>query len=282
MFLNKSKNVIFFKFWKKDFFQNLKLLIFLKKKNIFFRSGSSLSKKVKNNFLLKNQVLKNQDLKNSFKSFSFHKTLLYNFKFNFNLALKSNTDLIKKFFLKKKILKKSLIKFFKKISKKSFIVQNKFESILFLNLLKSHFFFFSYDTQFFLKKKFIYVNGFIQTNPFYILKIGDRIQLSISDQYFIYIKGIFNFFKRKAFIIKKKEWTSFKENNPGIYNKWEPSFFKNLLFFKLDTPSYLEIDFLTLTFVYLKVEKNLEKKKSFFFKFFSHFLLKSYNWKKIT
>jgi hypothetical protein len=205
MFLNKSKNVIFFKFWKKDFFQNLKLLIFLKKKNIFFRSGSSLSKKVKNNFLLKNQVLKNQDLKNSFKSFSFHKTLLYNFKFNFNLALKSNTDLIKKFFLKKKILKKSLIKFFKKISKKSFIVQNKFESILFLNLLKSHFFFFSYDTQFFLKKKFIYVNGFIQTNPFYILKIGDRIQLSISDQYFIYIKGIFNFFKRKAFIIKKKE-----------------------------------------------------------------------------
>ena len=51
--------------------------------------------------------------------------------------------------------------------------------------------------------------------------------------------------------------------------------------FKKDIPTFLEVDFLTLTIVFLKKEDNFFKKNKFFSKFFSCYLLKSYNWKKL-
>ena len=156
------------------------------------------------------------------------------------------------------------------------------DRFIFITLLKSHFFFFFNDVKFFLKKGLVYVNGVLVYNPLFILKIGDVIQLVFSKIYFYYKKKIFLFFNKKIKFIKYKRW---KFSNPKFkrnFFQWQPSFLENLFFYKIDIPSFLEVDFISLSFSFIKYELNLFKKNLIFFKIFSSIFNRSYNWKRLT
>ena len=150
-------------------------------------------------------------------------------------------------------------------------------------MIKSHFFFFYDDSKFLIKKGLVYINGFVNKNFMLFLKIGDRVQVILCLVYFQYIKNINKFFKNKITFLKYKRWSLlFNSENFFTYIRWNPNFLKKFLMFRVDTPSFVEIDFITLTFVILKKETNFFKKKIFFSNFFSFLLLSSYNWKRIT
>ena len=204
------------------------------------------------------------------------------FKSNFSYRKKENILFLKSFFLKAKVLKKKLDVFFKKISVKNNYYDN-FYRLLFISLIKSHFLLFLFDCKFFIKKGFIFINGIVIRDPFYQLKVGDRVHIPFFKKYYSYINGNNTFFEKKIDLMKRKQLdiTTFdKLLNPLLL--WYPNFLKKFIFFNLDIPLFLEVDFFTLTFIFLKKDKKNLKKNFFLNKMMSVFLSKSYNWKRIS
>jgi hypothetical protein len=50
----------------------------------------------------------------------------------------------------------------------------------------------------------------------------------------------------------------------------------------MDIPKYLQVDFFSLTVIYLYTEKNIFNKNKFFYMFISFYMIKTYNWKKLN
>ena len=265
------------------------MITFLKKKNIFFKTNYKQQIKIKKKIFKKQPTIRKKNYiffkKKKFKNLKKKKSSLVNFffKFDFFKKLKQNINFLKSIFFKKKSIKKKITNFHKKLKKKNFFFLKNFDKLIFLTLIKSHFFFFYEDSKFFLKKGLVYLNGFVNKNFMIFLKVGDRVQIIYCLVYFQYIKNINKFFKKKITFLKYKRWSLlFHSENFFTYIRWNPNFLKKFMMFRIDTPSFIEIDFITLTFIVLKKETNFLKKKIFFSNFLSFLLLSSYNWKRIT
>ena len=195
----------------------------------------------------------------------------------------SNRSAVKFVFFKKHTKQKNITKFLINVSRKNNFALDRISNFLFFVLIQSHFFFFLNDINFFIKNNFIFVNNKAITTKFYELKVNDCIKLVNFNSYYDYILNIYKLFEKKKSKIKYKQWKSFKNNKPNINSKrWLPNFLDKFLFYKLDIPKYLEIDFFTLTIIYLYIEKNVTLKNKIFIKFISFYLIKMYNWKKLN
>ena len=195
----------------------------------------------------------------------------------------SNRKIVKFIFFKKFTKQKKLTKFIINISKKNNFFSSRLSNFLFTILIQCQFFFFINDINFFLKNKFITVNNNIVTNKFFELNLGDSIKLVCFNSYFDYISKIFKFFKKKISKLKYKRWKNFKlRGKSSIFKHWEPDFLNKFLFYRICIPKYLEVDFFSLSVVYLYNEKNIIFKNKIFYIFLSFYMLKTYNWKKIN
>ena len=119
------------------------------------------------------------------------------------------------------------------------------------------------------------------TNKFYELHPNDLIRLTITNCYFDYIFNVYKFFKKKISKIKYKQWKNFqnkKSNNIQTY----PKYLHNFFFYKMDIPKFIDVDFFSLSIIFLYKESNLLYNNKSFFKFISFYFLKSYNWKKLN
>jgi hypothetical protein len=101
--------------------------------------------------------------------------------------LSENLKLIKFFFLKKFSKTKNIKKFIcknKHLNIKNFYLT--FELMLFNCLLRSSLIQFFNDSFFFIRNGFVFVNGSIIKNPYYIVNIGDKIQLIILKNFYYF------------------------------------------------------------------------------------------------
>jgi hypothetical protein len=73
---------------------------------------------------------------------------------------------------------------------------------LYINLIRAHFFFFINDIKFFIKQKFIFINGKTTSNPLHLVKLGDVIQIPLIKKYFKYQKSTLLYFKQKLKFLK--------------------------------------------------------------------------------
>ena len=205
-----------------------------------------------------------------------------NFKSNFSYRKKENSIFLKSFFLKKQVLKKKIDSFFKKWSGKNNYHSNFF-NLLFLCLVRSKLIKFILDCKFFIKKGLIFVNGTIIRDPLFNLKVGDRIQIPFFKKYYFYLRSSKIFFKTRLRKMKRKYYKVVIQDKPTkTFFSWNPDFLKKFIFYNVDIPSYLEVDFFTLTAIFLKKEKHNLKKNIYLSKIISIFLSKSYNWKRIS
>jgi len=172
--------------------------------------------------------------------------------------------------------------FFKELDKKKNTSGNLISNTLILCLLKCHFFFSIDDLKFFLKKGSIYVNNRVVINPLFSLEVGDKIQLVFSSVYFNYANKINKFFKKKIKFLKYKRWRFFKFFIRNKYKKWSPEFLNKFFFYKKDIPTTFEIDFLTLTIIYIKHCTNIFKYDFNLLRVINSYFNKSYSWKRIT
>ena len=295
----KKFKFLFFQFFtQQSNLKNISSIIFFKKSNFFVNNNDNYIKLIKDNCLKEGLLLekpkgkkkktpispkyfsgkRNIDTK---KSIFKKKIIFLRIKDGFLKKITSNVIFLKKIFLKKKLKKKKLNNFFFKLFTKKITITEVLDRLLFISLLKSHFFFFFNDLKFFLKKGFIYVNGFKVLNPMFLLKIGDVVQLLFSKVYFNFQKKIFFYFQKKIKLLKYKRWRFSNPNVSGSFFNVNPKFLDNFFFYKIDIPSFLEVDFTTLTFSYIRYEFNFFKKNFFFLKLFSSIFYRSYGWKRL-
>ena len=139
------------------------------------------------------------------------------------------------------------------------------------------------DINFFLKNKFIYVNNKVVSNKFFEVSVNDCIKLITFNSYFDYLSNVYKFFNKKKLKIKYKQWKIYKTTNKTTSSKrWLPNFLDKFLFYRLDIPKFIEVDFFTLSIIYLYNDKNIVHKNKFFLKFMSFYMMKMYNWKKLN
>ena len=241
---NKIKSVYFYKYWK-------------------------LGKK----FRLKNKLLP----KNFAKTFDLKKRLFF--------ILKENRAILKDLFFTRFIRQKKItgfISFFKHFPLKKII--QFFEFSLFNILIQSHFLVFKKDILFFLKNGLIFVNGAPILNKFFSLSVGDRVQLILNNDYFLFFRNFNKILKsfnykirlsvRKLFL-KKKDLYKQKTTRT-------PQWVEKIIFNKQIIPKYLEVDFFTLTSVIIRYPNAIYENNFVFFKFLSYFNIRLYNWKKLN
>lgn len=221
---------------------------FLKKAHLYFKDNFFSFK------LIKSKTIKIQPdkkvrgkKKNVYKSFQMIKStttkdmlLDNNIKFfklkeNFLRGVRSNTKHLKLLLFKKKLKKKQINEIFKNLeeNKKNIQYTNPLHNTIFLLLLQSQLIFSHEDLKFFLAKGFIFLNGAPCTQPLIKLKVGDRVQLPLSLNYYMYVANVLNFFKKKIKYMKYKKWR-FKQIKAKIsYKKWNPKFLKFFFFIGL-------------------------------------------------
>ena len=117
----------------------------------------------------------------------------------------SNRKIIKFVFFKKHTKQKKITKFLINVSKKNNFFLDRISNFLFLIIIKSHFFFFLNDINYFIKNKFVYVNNKLVSNKFFEIKVNDCIKLITFNSYFDYISNIYKFFNKKKTKIKYKQ-----------------------------------------------------------------------------
>ena len=211
LFFFKSLKIFFFKIYNNF---SLNFLLFFKKKNIFFKKQVFL-KNIKSKLLNNNKNLiksrpytkyinlkiYEKNILNNNKKIT-KKIKIYSIKHHFLKAKIKNIFLLKTFFFKKKLIKKKLDSFLNNIRTSKHSFYKNMNRILYINLIRAHFFFFIFDVKFFIKQKFIFINGKTTSSPFYLLKLGDVIQVPLIKKYFKYQKSTFLYFKKKLKFLK--------------------------------------------------------------------------------
>ncbi len=282
----------------------LRNFIILKKKNGLLKKKN----KLKNFILLKINVLKNYKISTLWK-YSKNKNLkLNNFFLNKNITslskidrfgennkhldirrrwfsfFKTNREILK-YFTKINYSKKNKItKYFSKIIKYPMfynLIKSEFSVI---NLLiRSKFVFNEMEANFFLQNGFVFLNG-CSINNNVVIKLGDVLSLSISDDYFNFYKINLSNKLKLTYSIGYVLWrlNRFKGNfYKQPYTKI-PDWIYKLNHFYEDVPSFLEVDYSVLSCVIVKYPQNFYNYNYNFTKFISFFLNRQYNWKCVN
>lgn len=241
---------------------------------IFYESKNDnfLNKKIKNNNIYNTTNYKNFDFKKKLKLiFRNNRKILkeiYNLKYYRNFSLNKNIKNICNF---------------SKINNLTNI-NNNILSIL----LKTDFFFSKKDCLWFLKNSLISVNSLIIKNKNYILRDYDIINIAYTNKYFYYYKNYLNnllnnFYKigLKLWAINKKRFKPSEKNDKKFLKENYPNWIENFMFFKKDIPLFLEVDYMTMTVIFLDYNKNFKNFDHLNFKLFNFHLSRLYNWKFI-
>jgi ribosomal protein S4 len=214
LFFFKSLKIFFFKIYNRFSSTLLNFLLFFKKKNLFFKKqtfAKNIKSKLLNNSksLTKNRpysryinlkIYEKNILNNKKKTIK--KTKIYSIKHHFLKSKIKNINLLKTFFFKNELIKKKLDNFLNNIGKSNGSFYKNINRTLYINLIRAHFFFFINDIKFFIKQKFIFINGKTTSNPLHLVKLGDVIQIPLIKKYFKYQKSTLLYFKQKLKFLK--------------------------------------------------------------------------------
>lgn len=300
-----SLNLLFFKKVKKNNLHNIL------KNYVFFKKRTSLLKKkdkLKNFLLSKVNFLKNQKLMNQIIFKKNTNLFLVNLFFKKNLKIihsssifhenNKNVDMKKRWF---KLFNKNrlLFKFITGVKKqKQFQVTKIFSKTLKQNvlsnlmrlefslkniLIRSKLVLNLNEADFFLKNKLVYLNGLVATNNI-LLRRGDIISLAFSEKYFNFFKSNFSQKLKLTYSVGYRLWrlnrfksNFYKQSPTGI-----PTWVFKIGFFYEDTPSFLEIDYTTLSLTIIKQPISYVDYNFYFTKFITPFLTRHYNWKYVN
>jgi len=255
----------------------LNILIFFKKNNCFFHNKNYKS------IMFNKSILSTRKKNTIFKpnTKKFFRENQYTVSNKIFKTIYNNRKTFKLFFLKKFSKQRKVTSLLTNIVKKKHNILKIFNNYLFILLLRSHFFFFYTDVNFFLKKNFVFVNGSVVTNKFFEVQVGDCIQIVKSDYYYDYISNINRFFKVKMKKLKYRRWKCVqRKKDTGLFFKnWLPNFLDKFSFYRTELPKFLEIDFFSLSIIYLYNTNNFLNSDVLMLKLFNTYLLKLYNWR---
>lgn len=285
------------------------IIIFKKKSSIFKKNTDfeytilNKSNTNKNDFIFKNDNFNNKIIKtfykkskikkySSFKNLNLKKKALpssfhfknIDFKKKFNVVLKNNRIILRKFLKVKFKRQFAFNKYIKNLIKNdnlNFLYSFEFNIVNILT--RSSFFFNKLDCNWFLKNGYISLNGFVVTNNNIILKPLEIVNVSYSGYYYYFYRKSLNDCLNNLYRINSKIW-KINQKRMETYNKKNEKYSSwtyRFMYFKEDVPKFIEVDYLSMTLVIL----NYSLKKKYFdfynIKFLNLHLSRLYNWKYI-
>lgn len=273
------------KFLKKDTCCVMTLISFNKKKNLFFKKKYRLKILTSKRLLIALRKRKKLCISRSRK---ISKGNFFFKKFFFKTLLRTRKLLKFFFFLKPKTRQKKITKSILKNQKNYLSKNSSYEYTILNTILRSHFCIFVTDLFSFLKNGFIFLNGVAFTNYNIILVEGDCLQLKLSKSVYRYIYSSKKFLKKKIALFRYSSWKFFKhkffklQDNLKPKKRKSPKYLYLLFIFKMNTPKFLEIDYLSLSIFFLKKPKLYTYSTYYLNKLFSFRLFALYNYKKIN
>ena len=266
------KRVVF----RRSLWKNINTLVAHKKKN------------VKTNYLL------NKPYSGKGVNYTFFKK-----SNNTNKKIKAPINITKKFsrtfFINRKIFEsllgfKSLrqlrfTRYFSNFFKKNPLkILYSFEFNIVNILIKSRFVFTKQGAISLLKSNFVFVNGFLVTNENTVLKVTDRVQLIISNNFFFYYRRCLSnlqSLKKKTgyrvWLLTRFIFNFYKQSMKNI-----PKWVSKLVYYKLDVPKFLEVDYTLLCSIILYYPNPLFETDIYNIKYINLSLLRLYNWKYVV
>jgi len=256
-------------------FKRLKLLN--KKKNMLFKKKFTkkvlISKRI--SLLLKKRKSwdNNQKLVRRFDSGSF-----FFKKFFFKTLIRSRKILKTTISIKSRARQYNITKILGKCKPNSLSITNL--------LLFSQLFFFNHDVQKALSFGYIYLNGKQIKHTGLLVNIGDLIQIKLSKKIYKYIKICKTFFKKKVKLYRFLAWKFFKNKKKKTINKNKkrknPNYMNFMYLFKFNTPTYMEVDYKSLSIALLQVPESISYNPFYQQKIITYRFFKLYNFKKIN
>ena len=140
----------------------------------------------------------------------------------------------------------------------------------------------------FINNSLIFLNGQTLKNENYIIVVNDIVQIQVSIWYYIYYKWLTSWNNLR---IKKFKKLVYRKKIAGSYtiikslkqkSRYTPSYIYNMRFDMSDTKSYLEIDYFTLSFIFIYDSFILDFHSPDDFPEMRHYVYKMYNWKYIN
>ena len=266
-------------------FRNFRTISFKKKNKINIYKYNKYFKKRKKTPLRLKKALKVLMYKNKFSRYTKSRRLFLRINKKYNKQLFVNRQIIKEIFFNKFTKQHIITKFLQKLSnQKNYNSAVKSQMFLYFILLNCQMFLFKSDVFFFIKTFGVYINGVKCKNEFRVLNPNDVIQVPVINTFFFFFKKTRflteYFFKRyqKKFYKLSLTW--------GISNKKRsytmPNFLNKLLHYRTDIPNNFEVDFSSLIIVIL-YNTNIFLNSHWIYKnYFSTFLVKLYNWRKLA
>ena len=287
-YINLNYNSIFF---KKIFLKNsnsLSNLIKMKKNSSIFKKNSDLNYSILNyvNFLKIKYENKN------FKGFLGYNNSLngknldtknFDFSRKLNLLIKSNRFILKKFYNIKYYRKFSFSKNIKKICNlRKFDLIFNLENNALNTVMKCDIFFSISDCIWFFKNSLISINSKIVKDFNQLIHTNDIIIISFNSFYFSFYKEKTNKIINNLYKLGLKIWSFNKNRNLNLNLKENyPKWVDNYKFFKKDIPLNIELDYVTMTIVFLDYDFNYKNLNYYNFKFINLYLNRLYNWKYV-
>lgn len=168
------------------------------------------------------------------------------------------------------------------LPKNSIDLLNKLEYRLCVVLIKCNIFNSINDSNFFIKKCFITINGNVVLNSNYIVKLNDIVIIKNNYYYYKFYKKSLN---NSIYSLKKINWAFYKFKKKRRKKKVFPKVYHwitNNIYFGFDIPTFFEVDFINLTIIMLYKPYNLSDVSYVNLKYFNFYLTRLYNWNYIT
>lgn len=262
--------------------------IFNKKKSLFFKKKSRLRVLISKRLTIalrkrkSKKIIRYRRYKHITKGNFFFK------KFFFKTLLRSRKYLRYFFFLNAKSRQKKISKNISKNKDLNYFNTCAYEYSALNIVLRSHFCLFITDAFFFFKHNFFFLNGSFLKDPNTILNEFDCLQFRLSIPIYKYIISSKRFLKKKIALYRYNSWKFFKQKFLKLKRRLKPKkrrspkFIYLLFLFKINTPRFLEIDYVSLSIFFLKKSNLLSSPSYYLNKLFSFKLFPLYNFKKIN
>ncbi len=134
----------------------------------------------------------------------------------------------------------------------------------------------------------IYLNGVYLTSVELVIVVNDLVQLVVSPWYYIYSRWLLSWNnvrvnKFKKLVYRKKIASTYKiMKSLKQKSNYTPLYIYNMRYDMSDTKSYLEVDYLTLSFIVIYDNFILDFHSSNDFPEMKHFVYRMYNWKYVN
>lgn len=207
-----------------------------------------------------------------------------NIKHKFNRLFYTNRSIFQKLFHRKHLTQKHFNSTFSFLFKKNYKLLIKSFNFSIVNILiRSRLVFTRAQANFLILNRFVFINGkSVDTTNTYS-SIGSVIQIIIHKSYYFFFKRMLSNLR----ILKKKTgyrvWLltrflfNFYKQSPTNVPKWVDK----LMYYRLDVPKYIEVDYTVLTVIILYTPKYIYETDIYTFKYINYFLLRLYSWKYI-